>query len=86
MMGASVAMVITSDRVVKDLLDKRGDIYSSRKETFITQIITGGNEFVFMVRSPFSQAASHVDTTLTHDTEIRPKMAHGPPTSPPAVV
>ncbi|KAI0555779.1 cytochrome P450 [Xylaria curta] len=41
-LGAQVMIVISSDTVVKDLLDKRSAIYSSRPQMHIPQTITSG--------------------------------------------
>lgn len=42
-------IVLSSDAVVKDLLDKRSLIYSSRPEMYITNMAKGGKEFSLMV-------------------------------------
>lgn len=56
MLGTKVMVVLNSDQIVKDLVDKRGAIYSSRPESYIAQdILSGGLRILFMVRSrPYS--------------------------------
>lgn len=50
MLGAKVAIVLSSDVVVKDLLDKRSSIYSGRPELYMGQeIMSGGYRPLFMV-------------------------------------
>lgn len=49
-LGSKVMIVLNSDVVVKELLDKRGAIYSSRPEGYIAQnILSGGLRVLFMV-------------------------------------
>jgi Cytochrome P450 len=49
-LGAKVMIVLNSDLAVKDLLDKRGAIYSSRPDIYIGQnILSGGLRVLFMV-------------------------------------
>lgn len=50
MLGTKVMIVLNSDLVIKDLVDKRGAIYSSRPEAYIAQdILSGGLRVLFMV-------------------------------------
>jgi Cytochrome P450 len=50
MLGTKVMIVLNSDQVIKDLVDKRGVIYSSRPESYIGQdILSGGLRVLFMV-------------------------------------
>lgn len=50
MLGSKVMIVINSDVVVKDLIDKKGAIYSSRPEAYIAQnVLSGGLRVLFMV-------------------------------------
>ncbi|KAI0869338.1 cytochrome P450 [Hypoxylon argillaceum] len=49
MLGPKVMIVLSSDQAVKDLLDKRGGIYSSRPERYIAQdCISQGHRVVLM--------------------------------------
>lgn len=51
MLGTKVMIVLNSDVAIKDLVDKRGAIYSSRPEAYIAQnILSGGLRVLFMVR------------------------------------
>lgn len=43
MLGTTVMIVISSDRVVKDLLEKRSGIYSSRPDMYIMRALSGGD-------------------------------------------
>lgn len=48
-LGTTVMIVISSDRVVKDLLEKRSGIYSSRPDMYIMRELSGGdNRITFM--------------------------------------
>ncbi|MCJ1468407.1 hypothetical protein MMC07_007035 [Pseudocyphellaria aurata] len=48
-LGTKVMIVLNSDLAIKDLLDKRGAIYSSRPEAYIAQnILSGGLRILFM--------------------------------------
>lgn len=52
MLGTKVTIVLSSDVVVKDLLDKRSSIYSGRPEMYMGQdIMSGGYRPLFMVGS-----------------------------------
>jgi hypothetical protein len=49
-LGTQVMIVLSSDVAVKDLLDKRSAIYSSRPEMYIgNQVASGGLRMVLMV-------------------------------------
>ncbi|KAI5918414.1 cytochrome P450 [Camillea tinctor] len=49
MLGTKVMIVLNSDVAIKDLVDKRGAIYSSRPESYIGQdILSGGLRILFM--------------------------------------
>ena len=50
-LGMKVMVVLSSDQAIKDLLDKRSGIYSSRPEMYLGQIISGGYRVLLMVRS-----------------------------------
>ncbi|CAG8950033.1 hypothetical protein HYFRA_00004367 [Hymenoscyphus fraxineus] len=50
MLGTKVMIVLNSDLAIKDLIDKRGAIYSSRPQAYIAQdILSGGLRILFMV-------------------------------------
>lgn len=51
MLGSSVMIVLTSDQAIKDLLDKRSTIYSSRPPLHIGNMLSGGLRMLFMVSS-----------------------------------
>ncbi|KAK8068750.1 hypothetical protein PG994_005366 [Apiospora phragmitis] len=48
LMGSKPVIVLTSPETVKDLLDKRGHIYSSRPVSYISDISSGGLHFAGM--------------------------------------
>lgn len=48
-LGTKVMIVLNTDRAVKDLLDKRSSIYSSRPEMHVGQIVSGGLRMLLMV-------------------------------------
>lgn len=53
MLGTKVMIVLSSDVAIKDLIDKRGAIYSSRPEAYIAQdILSGGLRVLFMACIP----------------------------------
>ncbi|KAJ5482591.1 hypothetical protein N7475_001403 [Penicillium sp. IBT 31633x] len=47
-LGTKVMIVLNTDQVVKDLLDKRSNIYSSRPDMYLGQIISGGLRVLLM--------------------------------------
>jgi len=48
-LGTQTLIVLSSPEVVKELLDKRSNIYSSRPNLYISQnLISGGNRMVLM--------------------------------------
>ena len=50
MLGTKCMIVLSSDQAIKDLVDKRGAIYSSRPDSYIAQdILSGGFRVLFMV-------------------------------------
>jgi hypothetical protein len=80
-LGTKVMVVLNTDQAVKDLLDKRSGIYSSRPDMYISRIAGGGMRFSLMVcptpsylpyRSTFAMAL------LNTNTGVRRKMAHDP--------
>lgn len=54
-LGTKVFIIISSDQAVKDLLDQRGSIYSSRPENYIGEdVFSGGLRVVLIVWSRVS--------------------------------
>ncbi|KAL1961759.1 hypothetical protein VTN77DRAFT_1085 [Rasamsonia byssochlamydoides] len=47
-LGTKVMIVLSSDQAVKDLLDKRSNIYSSRPEMYLGQVVSGGLRVLLM--------------------------------------
>ncbi|KAF4499906.1 cytochrome p450 [Fusarium agapanthi] len=48
-LGTKVMIVLNTDQTVKDLVDKRGGIYSSRPESYVGQdVLSGGLRILFM--------------------------------------
>ncbi|KAF6825843.1 cytochrome p450 [Colletotrichum plurivorum] len=52
MLGSQVMIVLSSDRAVKDLLDKRSSIYSSRTDVYLGNVASGNLRVVIMVGLP----------------------------------
>ncbi|EMD69700.1 hypothetical protein COCSADRAFT_76274 [Bipolaris sorokiniana ND90Pr] len=48
MLGTWTLIVLASDQAVKDLLDKRSAIYSSRPDHYLAQVASGGLRFALM--------------------------------------
>jgi len=48
-LGTKVMIVLNTDQAVKDLLDKRSNIYSSRPEMYLGQVISGGLRVLLLV-------------------------------------
>lgn len=48
-LGTKVMVVLNTDQAVKDLLDKRSGIYSSRPDMYVSRIAGGGMRFSLMV-------------------------------------
>lgn len=59
-LGTKVMIVLSSDQAVKDLLDKRSGIYSSRPDLYLGQIASGASEGSGGLRMLFM--ASHLET------------------------
>jgi hypothetical protein len=49
MLGTKVMIVLSSDQAIKDLLDKRSGIYSSRPDMYLGKIVSGGYRMLLMV-------------------------------------
>lgn len=57
-------IVLSSDSVVNDLLDKRSGNYSDRPDMFIAQRIASGNlRMVVMVSQPLTLNLTHLDSS-----------------------
>jgi hypothetical protein len=50
MLGTQVMIVLSSDQAIKDLLDKRSAIYSSRPDMYIGGVVCNNKRMVLMVR------------------------------------
>lgn len=48
-LGMKIMIVLNTDQAVKDLLDKRSSIYSSRPDIYLAGIASGGFRFSLMV-------------------------------------
>jgi hypothetical protein len=48
-LGTQIMIVLSSDQAVKDLLDKRSSIYSSRPDAYLGKMVGGGYRMVLMV-------------------------------------
>ena len=48
-LGTKVMIVLSSDQAIKDLLDKRSGIYSSRPDMYLGQVVSGGLRMLLMV-------------------------------------
>jgi hypothetical protein len=51
-LGTKVMIVLSSDQAVKDLLDKRSGIYSSRPDMYLGNVVSGGLRMLLMVSPP----------------------------------
>jgi hypothetical protein len=49
MLGTKVMVVLNSDQAIKDLLDKRSGIYSSRTDMYLGMVVSGGLRMLLMV-------------------------------------
>lgn len=48
-LGTKVMIVLSSDQAIKDLLDKRSNIYSSRPDMYMGQVVSGSLRMLLMV-------------------------------------
>jgi hypothetical protein len=48
-LGTKVMIVLSSDQAIKDLLDKRSAIYSSRPDMYLGKVVSGGLRMLLMV-------------------------------------
>lgn len=67
-LGTKTLIVLSSETAVKDLLDKRSDIYSDRPDAYIGQdLISGGLRLVLMVSRPtIPRTGAYHKYTLHH--------------------
>lgn len=49
MLGTQVMIVLSSDQAVKDLLDKRSNIYSSRPDMYLANVASGDSRMLLLV-------------------------------------
>jgi cytochrome P450 len=47
-LGTKVMIVLSTDQAIKDLLDKRSNIYSSRPDMYLGQVVSGNNRMLLM--------------------------------------
>ncbi|KAI1500781.1 cytochrome P450 [Biscogniauxia marginata] len=47
-LGTTVMIVLSSDKAINDLLDKRSGIYSSRSENYLSQLVSGNSRMLMM--------------------------------------
>ncbi|KXH33974.1 cytochrome P450 [Colletotrichum simmondsii] len=66
-LGTKVMIVLSSDRAVKDLLDKRSNIYSSRTDLYLGNVVSGNLRVVMMVSC--SVSAMHDGFLISRLTE-----------------
>ncbi len=48
-LGSKVVVVLNTDQAIKDLVDKRSGIYSSRPDLYLGRLISGGFRMLLMV-------------------------------------
>lgn len=48
-LGTQVMIVLSSDQAIKDLLDKRSNIYSSRPDMYLGNVVSGSSRMLLMV-------------------------------------
>ena len=49
-LGTGTAVVITSKRLVKELVDKKSSIYSERPKSYVAKLISGGDHILCVSR------------------------------------
>lgn len=59
MLGTQCMIVLSSDQAVKDLLDKRSNIYSSRPDMYLANIVSNSQRMLLLV-SDLSQRPNHL--------------------------
>lgn len=64
--GAKTTIVLSSDTAIKDLLDKRSDIYSDRLDLYLGQTLcSGGLRVLMMVTFPQSMQSNDSNVART---------------------
>jgi len=64
-LGTKTLVVLSSDKAVKDLLDKKSGIYSHRPEMYIGQTLCSGDLRVLMMVSGYGPATGGLTESLT---------------------
>lgn len=65
-LGTKVMIVISSSQGVKDLLDKRSGIYSSRPDMYLGQVASGRLHMLLMVRLQTAQGRQQITDSSSH--------------------
>lgn len=68
-------IVLSTDKAVKDLLDKRSNIYSSRTELYLGNLVSGYLRVLLMVC--FFASSSSTAQSLTLNDDARNTAKHG---------
>lgn len=64
MLGTRTMIVLSSDKPIKDLLDKKSAIYSGRPDLYTGQtLLSGGKRMVMMVRTTMYANEKQADTS-----------------------
>jgi hypothetical protein len=71
-LGTNVMIVLNTDQAIKDLLDKRSGIYSSRPDMYLGNIVSGGMRMLLMVKN----TPAFLRHSILNMVAIRRKMAH----------
>lgn len=75
-LGPATAVVITDRRLVKELLDKKGNIYSARPKSYVANdLITGGDHLLVMQNGPKWRLFRKL--VVNHFNEMRCQQEHG---------
>ncbi|XXG96066.1 hypothetical protein Hte_002343 [Hypoxylon texense] len=70
--GSKTVIVISSEHIMRDLLDKRGAIYSSRPDSYISHdVLSGGLRVVFMKYNESLKLARKLARKVLDDNIIR---------------
>jgi hypothetical protein len=63
MLGTRTMIVLSSDKAIKDLLDKKSAIYSGRPDLYTGQtLLSGGKRMVMMVRTTVYASGKEANT------------------------
>ena len=64
-LGTKTLIVLTSDTAVKDLMDKRSGIYSSRQDAYVgSDLVSGGLRVLLMVGKKWRSYICHSRASL----------------------